>query len=66
MAVAVVALRVLRRGDLGSEADKATYATLNRASQAAPALREGLTEVSTFAMQLLGEEATSGQFFKSS
>jgi two-component system LytT family sensor kinase len=44
VAVAVVALRVLRRGDLGSEADKATYATLNRASQAAPALREGLTE----------------------
>ena len=43
-AVAVAALRVLRRGDLGSEADKATYATLNRASQAAPALREGLTE----------------------
>jgi two-component system, LytTR family, sensor kinase len=44
VAIAVVALRVLRRGDLGSEADKATYATLNRASQAAPALREGLTE----------------------
>jgi len=44
VAVAVVALRVLRPGDLGSEADKATYATLNRASQAAPALREGLTE----------------------
>lgn len=44
VAVAVAALRVLRRGDLGSEADKATYATLNRASQAAPALREGLTE----------------------
>ena len=44
VAVAVAALRVLRRGDLGSEADKATYATLGRASQAAPALREGLTE----------------------
>ena len=44
VAVAVVALRMLRPGDLGSEADKATYATLNRASQAAPALREGLTE----------------------
>jgi two-component system LytT family sensor kinase len=44
VAIAVAALRVLRRGDLGSEADKATYATLNRASQAAPALREGLTE----------------------
>jgi two-component system LytT family sensor kinase len=44
VAIAVAGLRVLRRGDLGSEADKATYATLNRASQAAPALREGLTE----------------------
>jgi two-component system LytT family sensor kinase len=44
VAIAVAGLRVLRRGDLGTEADKATYATLNRASQAAPALREGLTE----------------------
>ncbi len=44
VAIAAAALRVLRVGDLGSEADKATYATLNRASQAAPALREGLTE----------------------
>jgi two-component system LytT family sensor kinase len=43
-AVGVAALRTLRRGDLGSEADKATYATLNRAAQASPALREGLTE----------------------
>ena len=34
---------LLRRRDLGSEADRATFATLHTASLAAPALREGLT-----------------------
>jgi two-component system LytT family sensor kinase len=43
LAVAVVALRLLGRRDLGTEADRATFATLHTASLAAPALREGLT-----------------------
>jgi two-component system, LytTR family, sensor kinase len=34
---------LLRRQDLGSPADRATFATLHTASQAAPHLREGLT-----------------------
>jgi len=33
----------LRRGDLGSSAERATFATLHTAGLAAPALREGLT-----------------------
>jgi len=40
----LVTLAVVRRRDLGTEADRATSATLHRASLAAPALREGLTE----------------------
>ncbi|MDE0777875.1 MAG: histidine kinase [Nocardioides sp.] len=36
-------VRVWRRTHLGTEADRATFRTLHRASQAAPALREGLT-----------------------
>lgn len=41
---ALVVWRVLRgRRDLGTEADRATLSTLATASQAAPALREGLT-----------------------
>jgi two-component system LytT family sensor kinase len=39
----VVAVRLGRRRDLGSEADRATFATLHTASLAAPALRRGLT-----------------------
>jgi two-component system LytT family sensor kinase len=38
-----VAVRLGRRRDLGSEADRATFATLHTASLAAPALRRGLT-----------------------
>lgn len=34
---------ILRRQDLGSPADRATFATLHTATQAAPHLREGLT-----------------------
>jgi two-component system LytT family sensor kinase len=34
---------ILRRYDLGTPADRATFATLHTASQAAPHLREGLT-----------------------
>lgn len=34
---------VRRRGDLGSDADRATFATLHTASLAAPHLRDGLT-----------------------
>ncbi len=34
---------VLRRRDLGTTADRTTFATLHRAAQAAPHLREGLT-----------------------
>ena len=41
--VAGLAWSLLRRRDLGSEADRATFATLHTASLAAPALREGLT-----------------------
>ena len=41
--VAALAWWLLRRRDLGSEADRATFATLHTASLAAPALREGLT-----------------------
>jgi two-component system LytT family sensor kinase len=41
--VAGLAWWLLRRRDLGSEADRATFATLHTASLAAPALREGLT-----------------------
>ncbi len=44
VAVVLVAVRLLRRRDLGTEADRATFETLHRASLAAPALREGLTE----------------------
>lgn len=40
----VVANVVRRRRELGSSADRATYATLHTASLAAPSLREGLTE----------------------
>lgn len=40
---AVLARRLMRRRDLGSEADRATFATLHTASLAAPALRRGLT-----------------------
>jgi two-component system LytT family sensor kinase len=43
VAVAALAWWLLRRRDLGSEADRATFATLHTASLAAPALREGLT-----------------------
>ncbi len=40
---AAVAWLVLRRRDLGTSADRTTFATLHRASLAAPHLREGLT-----------------------
>src|SRR3954470_6250752 len=40
---ALVVRGILRRRDLGTPADRATFATLHRASQAAPHLREGLT-----------------------
>jgi two-component system LytT family sensor kinase len=43
LVVGVPAWLLLRRRDLGSEADRATFATLHTASLAAPALREGLT-----------------------
>jgi len=43
LVVGVLAWLLLRRRDLGSEADRATFATLHTASLAAPALREGLT-----------------------
>jgi two-component system, LytTR family, sensor kinase len=43
LAVAALSWWLLRRRDLGSEADRATFATLHTASLAAPALREGLT-----------------------
>ena len=43
LVIGVVAWLLLRRRDLGSEADRATFATLHTASLAAPALREGLT-----------------------
>lgn len=39
-------VRGWRRTHLGSEADRATFRTLHRASQASPALREGLNEES--------------------
>jgi two-component system, LytTR family, sensor kinase len=39
----VVARALLRRRDLGTPADRATFATLHTASLAAPHLREGLT-----------------------
>jgi len=39
----VVARTILRRRDLGTPADRATFATLHTASLAAPHLREGLT-----------------------
>ncbi|MEO9322712.1 histidine kinase [Nocardioides sp. C4-1] len=38
--------RLWRRTHLGTEADRATFRTLHRASLAAPALREGLTQTS--------------------
>jgi two-component system, LytTR family, sensor kinase len=41
--VTALAWSLLRRRDLGSEADRATFATLHTASLAAPALREGLS-----------------------
>ncbi|MBI1378814.1 MAG: sensor histidine kinase [Frankiales bacterium] len=40
---AYVIVRLVRRRDLGSQADRATFATLHRASLAAPSLRLGLT-----------------------
>ena len=43
LVVVTLAWRLLRRRDLGSEADRATFATLHTASLAAPALRKGLT-----------------------
>jgi two-component system LytT family sensor kinase len=43
LVVAALARWLLHRRDLGSEADRATFATLHTASLAAPALREGLT-----------------------
>jgi two-component system LytT family sensor kinase len=39
----LVAWAILRRGDLGTSSDRATFATLHTASLAAPHLREGLT-----------------------
>jgi two-component system, LytTR family, sensor kinase len=39
-----VSWRLVRRRDLGTATDRATFATLHTASLAAPALREGLTE----------------------
>ncbi len=42
-AAVFVARLVLRRRDLGTTADRTTFATLNRTSQAAPHLRQGLT-----------------------
>ena len=39
-------MRVWRRTHLGTEADRATFRTLHTASQASPALREGLTRAS--------------------
>ena len=39
-----VSARLLRRRELGTDADRATFATLHTASLAAPALREGLTD----------------------
>ena len=39
----LVSARMLRRRDLGTATDRATFATLHTASLAAPALREGLT-----------------------
>ena len=41
--LALARLLLFQRRDLGSEADRATFATLHTASLAAPALREGLT-----------------------
>jgi two-component system LytT family sensor kinase len=41
---ALVSMRVLRRRTLGTDADRATFATLHTASLAAPALREGLND----------------------
>lgn len=43
-ASAGVARAILRRRDLGTPADRATFATLHTASLAAPHLREGLTQ----------------------
>ncbi len=43
VAALVVAWWVLRRRDLGTTADRTTFATLHTAAQAAPHLREGLT-----------------------
>ena len=43
LVVLALAWLLLSRRDLGSEADRATFATLHTASLAAPALREGLT-----------------------
>lgn len=40
----LVSARLLRRRELGTDADRATFATLHTASLAAPALREGLTD----------------------
>ena len=42
--VALVAVTVHRRRDLGTSADRVTFTTLHTASLAAPSLREGLTE----------------------
>jgi two-component system LytT family sensor kinase len=40
----VIARAIMRRRDLGTPADRATFATLHTASLAAPHLREGLTQ----------------------
>jgi two-component system LytT family sensor kinase len=43
LVVAALLIRVRRRRDLGTSADRATFAALHTASLAAPSLREGLT-----------------------
>ncbi|MFN8168312.1 MAG: histidine kinase [Candidatus Nanopelagicales bacterium] len=40
----LVSARLLHRRELGTDADRATFATLHTASLAAPALRQGLTD----------------------
>ena len=46
-AVVILVLNVRHRRDLGTPADRATFATLHTASLASPPLRAGLNEVST-------------------
>jgi two-component system LytT family sensor kinase len=43
LVVAALLIRIRRRRDLGTSADRATFAALHTASLAAPSLREGLT-----------------------